>query len=778
MNRPRRVVGLLPTISFVVLFFLLLAVAAGASIVVDRFRDGGPGMLLIAFVGFAALIAQWLLARRNAPLWPVVLIPCLLVLVAGVLLSAEMADVRSAMLEPEVEPVQMRWFQQGAGEVLNLPALGGSLASLGLSHAVWLAASRIRRRRGNSRAEAGAVATAAVGVLTALLMLGWRWHEGDLRFDALELAPCAALLTGLGLLVAVLALRGGARDDDRVRQSTSDFVYAGLAAAASAAMMGAAAHARVLSAVFGAVSGESLDPSQKARIVGEGAELAALELGFGWTGVGLVFVLVSAALLSARLLRAVEVTPSMWLATAALAIALPLPWMQASALDREAPDYRPGEAGELVEDRSVPRGILWVTLEGLTGGTDPADFAEVRVTGAAPAKWRPGARTVVSVEPGSRFEVSVGEPYLARVAGPFTMPSVRGARVKIGVLRTAPGPVWTETSEAYDNDRILQLDTTDPSSFRLLWTQRDHIYSARQLPRSMAILPEELRQAWNAAGYHKNDADRRFDTAVIRYLGPPDLDELVQYGKALDAVERSLRGERVGAFKVFVLAVKQYAEGGLEPGELERVAQLEPQEAVEAIPGVIERCRVKCPQGNDVFGRLIGQSCGELRCTVPDLAGLHMKLAEALVSRGDVPGATRQFERALLLNPAIGLDVGATAEAREAFQALRVPRVGVRAGALTVNGCITPQQIAAVFEGRMGLYRACGALLTAPAQCRIAMRFVIVADGGITNLANGGSDCPSSEAVQCVINNTRGAVFPAPQGGIATVIAPFLFNRW
>ena len=731
-------------------------------------------MFLLSLTGFAVLIAQWLFARRNAQLWPVVLLPCLLVLAGDALRWGEMSDLRSVL--GEVERDRMWWFLEGSGEVLNLPALAATLASVGFSHAVWLAASRIRRRCIPSRAAAGAVATFALGVMSALVMLGWRWQEGGLGYGALILAPIAALITGLGLLVAVSALRGGDSADDRVRQSTSDFVFAGLAAATSAAMMGVASHSRILADAFRDTGGESVDPSQKARLMAEGLEMSGLELGFGWTGACVVVLLTVLALASLRLIRSVQVTPAWWLTVAAIAIALPIPWMNTNALADEARDYREGAIGELVEDRSVPSGTLLVMLDGLTRGVDPVEPAEVRATGAAPAKWRYPTGATLSIPPGTPFQVSVGEPYIARVAGPFTMPAVRGARLRIGVLRSAPGPAWTNTQESFDDERLLQLDTTDPARFRLFWSQLQNVYSGKELPRSMDVLPGELRQAWNAVGYHRNDADRKFDTAVIRYLDPPNIDELVQLSNAIQKVERTCRGETVGAFKVFVLAVKQYAEG-LEPGELERIAELEPQEAAEAIPGVIERCKVKCPRGEDVFGRLIGQSCGELRCSVSELAGLRMKLGVALALRGDRTGASQQFETALLMNPESRPDAQALPEAREAFAAVRAPDVRVRLGALTVNGRISSQQIASVVEGRMGLYRACGSKLEAPADCRIAVRFVIVPDGGITNLANGGSDCPSPAAVQCVITNTHGTVFPPPQGGIATVVVPFKFSR-
>ncbi|HEY4119810.1 MAG TPA: AgmX/PglI C-terminal domain-containing protein, partial [Byssovorax sp.] len=61
-------------------------------------------------------------------------------------------------------------------------------------------------------------------------------------------------------------------------------------------------------------------------------------------------------------------------------------------------------------------------------------------------------------------------------------------------------------------------------------------------------------------------------------------------------------------------------------------------------------------------------------------------------------------------------------------------------------------------------------------QGRVAVRFVIGRDGGISQVASGGSDIADSAVTSCVTRAFYGLSFPAPESGIVTVTYPIVFS--
>ena len=102
----------------------------------------------------------------------------------------------------------------------------------------------------------------------------------------------------------------------------------------------------------------------------------------------------------------------------------------------------------------------------------------------------------------------------------------------------------------------------------------------------------------------------------------------------------------------------------------------------------------------------------------------------------------------------------------------------VRMGATTVNGRLPPEVIQRIVRQNFGRFRLCyenGLRNNPNLQGRVSVRFVIGADGAVSNVANAGSDLPDAAATACVIRAFVGLSFPQPEGGIVTVTYPILF---
>ena len=106
-----------------------------------------------------------------------------------------------------------------------------------------------------------------------------------------------------------------------------------------------------------------------------------------------------------------------------------------------------------------------------------------------------------------------------------------------------------------------------------------------------------------------------------------------------------------------------------------------------------------------------------------------------------------------------------------------VPRV--RVGSTQVSGRLPPEVIQRIVRQNFGRFRNCyeqGLSRNPNLEGRIAVRFVIGRDGAVSSAANGGSDLPDSAVTSCVITNFYGLSFPAPEGGIVTVVYPIMLS--
>jgi Inner membrane component of T3SS, cytoplasmic domain len=102
----------------------------------------------------------------------------------------------------------------------------------------------------------------------------------------------------------------------------------------------------------------------------------------------------------------------------------------------------------------------------------------------------------------------------------------------------------------------------------------------------------------------------------------------------------------------------------------------------------------------------------------------------------------------------------------------------VRVGATELTGHLPPEVIQRIVRQNFGRFRLCyenGLRNNPNLGGRVAVRFVIGRDGGVSNVGNGGSDLPDAGVVSCVVRAFYGLSFPAPDSGIVTVTYPIVF---
>jgi hypothetical protein len=103
----------------------------------------------------------------------------------------------------------------------------------------------------------------------------------------------------------------------------------------------------------------------------------------------------------------------------------------------------------------------------------------------------------------------------------------------------------------------------------------------------------------------------------------------------------------------------------------------------------------------------------------------------------------------------------------------------LRMGAVQVNGRLPPEVISRIVRQNSGRFRLCydNGLRTDPNhQGRVAVKFVIDRSGAVASAGDGGSDLPNAGVVSCVVRAFSNLSFPEPEGGIVTVVYPIIFT--
>jgi hypothetical protein len=99
--------------------------------------------------------------------------------------------------------------------------------------------------------------------------------------------------------------------------------------------------------------------------------------------------------------------------------------------------------------------------------------------------------------------------------------------------------------------------------------------------------------------------------------------------------------------------------------------------------------------------------------------------------------------------------------------------------ASTVNGRLGPEIIQRIVRQNFGRFRYCyenGMRKSPNLQGRVTVKFIIGRSGAVAMAADGGSDLPDREVVQCVVRGFANLSFPEPEGGMVTVAYPIMFS--
>ena len=101
---------------------------------------------------------------------------------------------------------------------------------------------------------------------------------------------------------------------------------------------------------------------------------------------------------------------------------------------------------------------------------------------------------------------------------------------------------------------------------------------------------------------------------------------------------------------------------------------------------------------------------------------------------------------------------------------------GPNRGAQEPKGRLPPEHIQEVVRSNFYLFRECyqaGLARNPDLKGRVSARFVIAADGTVSNVADGGSDMPDREVAECILKAYYKLRFVPPSGnGIVTVVYP------
>ena len=122
----------------------------------------------------------------------------------------------------------------------------------------------------------------------------------------------------------------------------------------------------------------------------------------------------------------------------------------------------------------------------------------------------------------------------------------------------------------------------------------------------------------------------------------------------------------------------------------------------------------------------------------------------------------------------IGNGGGGVGRGRQA----KAPNIAL-AGNTQVNGRLPPEVIQRVVRQNFGRFKMCydTGLRTNPSLGgRVAVKFIIDRTGAVSTAADGGSDLADRNVVSCVVRAFNSLSFPAPEGGIVTVVYPFQFT--
>jgi hypothetical protein len=745
----------------------------------EQLARGGSFMILVAVAALLCVLVQNWLSRRPglAPVW-LALPPAIVVLLGTLGVAGQVRQARLAMIEEQFKVSERaEVFAIAVNDATANAIQACTLAALALAHAAWLLSARNRSEPSSKSAQW--LVTVIGGLLATIGLYAWRYHADLPAASAGGLTPAMVLLSIPGLAIAAqrLSVTAGIHSDRKAWGTLLTSAALGVGGVALTTIGG------WLGAMQVVYSLSVLNlPEYSATNSVLWAHHASDEIAMGLLAAVCIVAMATIVALSRTAWASLRAVRSPAVALCLVGVPSAVPMLQAVQLMHEYPQYREGRPGELVPDASLPPGTLVVDCKPLVPGVDTGLDSEVKLSNGSSAKWKTSEMARFDdLAPGQPLTFKVGYPYLIRDSTPVVLPADRGARVVLAVLRFAPLFRSSGDQDFVQPEKVLHLDLTSPDKYLLFWTSGRTVHSTREVPRSPRALAESVTLEWQQQGSHKNDADRRQDNAIVHYVEPVDFDDLARHVSVIAALRRTFKGQDYPTFSVYVAATPSESPPDLDE-ELASIPfdTLPPDETAERANEALERCKgTPCGRTNDLWDVRFRDRCGQLLCSTGAQAQLWLHLGRALALQGDGAGATKAFGLARLLNPSLTVD-DSTPSVQKAFLATAsLPAGTVRVGAVTVNGRLTPETIRGVVEGRVGFMRACyaDALKTNPnLMGRVSVRFVIGRDGTTTNFGNGGSDLPDPKMVSCCVRSLVGMRFPQPEGGIVTVVHPFMFT--
>lgn len=136
---------------------------------------------------------------------------------------------------------------------------------------------------------------------------------------------------------------------------------------------------------------------------------------------------------------------------------------------------------------------------------------------------------------------------------------------------------------------------------------------------------------------------------------------------------------------------------------------------------------------------------------------------------------------------ASGIGIGPTGSAPEALSIGEAPqhfgpkpKGDVHYGVLSVSGRLPPEVIQRVVRQNLGRFRSCydSALTRNPKLAgKVVVRFVIGQDGVVSSASSEpDTTITDTTVVTCIVDGFKKLSFPAPEGGIVTVVYPLTFS--
>lgn len=278
---PRKTLGAFTAVTIIVaasvLLLLPLLFASPAGWLM--FRNGGSGMyvlVLLALLCGAALgvLGAFAVRGKSVPSLLVAGVPAVPVLAGAVFMRAAMGKAIGAVSGGSVDPLQaMRILAEGASEADSLIIFGCAIGAcaFGAATAALLGATgSVDRARSSAPAGAAWIVSLVIGVIGIVVAFGARVVMRTMLAPMMLTIPAMAAFTGLACMAARNApLARGWHDRREANAWVASLFAAAVAAAAGAVLLDAASLFFAESRGLGAIAGESVDPSQKARILAE-----------------------------------------------------------------------------------------------------------------------------------------------------------------------------------------------------------------------------------------------------------------------------------------------------------------------------------------------------------------------------------------------------------------------------------------------------------------------------------------------------------------------------